>query len=106
MAAENPYLAHLPPQSSFKKERVQLNGSSSSSPSTSTSGSALDGFIPRKVGAAQTIKAMENDRNPFNGKPYSQGYKDILKKRNNLPVFQQMGKLLEVCFYIRMGLGS
>jgi hypothetical protein len=34
---------------------------------------------------------QENDINPFNGKPYSQRYKDIMKKRKDLPVFQQMG---------------
>ena len=35
---------------------------------------------------------QENDINPFNGKPYSQKYKDIMKKRKDLPVFQQMGE--------------
>lgn len=35
---------------------------------------------------------QEHDINPFNGKPYSQKYKDIMQKRKGLPVFQQMGE--------------
>lgn len=36
--------------------------------------------------------SQEHAVNPFNGKPYSQKYRDIMKKRKDLPVFQQMGE--------------
>lgn len=104
MAESNPYLAHL--------NKRQGHGYSNGSGSGSSSSGALDGMQPRKVNGAQCFKAMvslgdiampycdadaivafqENDINPFNGKPYSQKYKDIMKKRKDLPVFQQMGQ--------------
>ena len=48
------------------------------------------------VAARVAPSFQENDINPFNGKPYSQKYKDIMKKRKDLPVFQQMGESLGV----------
>ena len=107
--AANPYLSHLPDQSSLKSKINYSNGMNGSG---SGSGSAIDGFLPRKVNVAQCTKAMvwwrvqrkmclligilvplqEHPVNPFTGKPYSQKYRDILAKRKALPVFQQMGK--------------
>lgn len=109
MAESNPYLAHWNDKPGSSNGGRMGNGTASSS-----KGSALDGFVPRQVNGAQTVKAMvstsagegrslavlicwsytlqEHDINPFNGKPYSQRYKDIMKKRKDLPVFQQMGE--------------
>jgi hypothetical protein len=59
--ADNPYLAHLPSSSSLKKvAAVNGNGTSNGASSSYSSGNggALDGFIPRKVGGAQCLKAM------------------------------------------------
>ena len=104
MADANPYSAYL--------DKNALKGRSYTNGSASSSSGALDGMQPRKVNGAQCFKAMvsldistvlycntnatvalqENDINPFNGKPYSQKYRDIMKKRKDLPVFQQMGQ--------------
>lgn len=56
MATDNPYLAHLNDRgaSSSKGGRYMGNGVNGSS----SSNSALDGFVPRKVNGAQTVKAM------------------------------------------------
>ncbi|KAK9897558.1 hypothetical protein P389DRAFT_58452 [Cystobasidium minutum MCA 4210] len=91
MAESNPYLAHWNDKPGSSNGGRMGNGTASSS-----KGSALDGFVPRQVNGAQTVKAMEHDINPFNGKPYSQRYKDIMKKRKDLPVFQQMDEFFQI----------
>lgn len=55
MAETNPYLAHWNDQPGSSKGGRMGNGVNGSSTSY---GSALDGFVPRQVTGAQTVKAM------------------------------------------------
>lgn len=56
----------------------------------------LSGFQPRQVSAKQVTAALNGAVNPFTKRPHSQRYKDILKKRNALPVAGKMAEFLEV----------
>ncbi|KAJ3045911.1 hypothetical protein HDV00_006177 [Rhizophlyctis rosea] len=67
--SDNPYLAHLnkPPP-----------------------------MIPGKTTAAQAEAWENGENNPFTGRPHTQRYRDILKKRRNLPVHKQRDEFLEM----------
>ena len=62
--ATNPYLTHLPDQSSLKRKIQYSNGTNGSGNGT---GSAIDGFLPRKINVAQCTKAMVRIRTPSTG---------------------------------------
>ncbi|CDO68562.1 hypothetical protein BN946_scf184998.g59 [Trametes cinnabarina] len=72
----------------------------SSSPSTPAPSLGKDdplfGWVPRRVTAAQVLKAMEGDVNPFTKRPHSPAYKKILDARKKLPVFAQMDDFLKM----------
>ena len=72
----NPYLAHLPA------------GQRNVDP--------LAGWIPRNVSADQVRKALDGAVNPFTKRAHTQRYKDILSKRNDLPVAGKMAEFLKV----------
>ena len=63
----------------------------------------MDGFIPRNVTGAQVRAVMEGNVNPFYAPtsgvfrpaPFSDRYRDILKKRKELPVYAQMDEFYE-----------
>ena len=71
---ENPYLAHRSNQAN----------------------SVLDGFIPGKTNAIQARRVEEGEYNPFNGKKFSQRYRDILESRRKLPVHMQRQEFLDL----------
>ena len=48
--------------------------------------------------------ALNGSTNPFTHKPHSQRYKDILKKRNDLPVAGKMAEFLEVRPFLLLSL--
>lgn len=93
----NPYLAHMYPEDQeeedegvdtgygqgygFGKPAGRMNGRSNPS--------ALVGFPRHKTSAAMAKSAEDGPNNPFNGKPLSAEYFNILKIRRNLPVHAQ-----------------
>ncbi|KAK0564775.1 DEAH-box ATP-dependent RNA helicase prp43 [Tilletia horrida] len=85
-AESNPYLANMP-----SSTRGGGGGGNASDP--------LAGLIPRKVTGTQIRSIMEGGINPFaRGKAdavFSSRYKDILKKRKELPVYGQMDEFYE-----------
>lgn len=86
---ENPYLSHLPEAQRYTDSNLT---------SSSSNADPLAGFIPRQVTGAQARKVMEGDINPFSSpspRPFSQKYRDILKKRQDLPVYAQMDEFYE-----------
>ncbi|KAL7278102.1 hypothetical protein ACG7TL_008072 [Trametes sanguinea] len=70
--------------------------SSSPAPQALGKDDPLFGWLPRKVTAAQVLKAMEGDVNPFTKRPHSAQYKKILEARKKLPVFAQMEDFLKM----------
>ncbi len=87
---ENPYLAHMYEEDGaedgnygygYRKAAGRTNGSENSS--------ALAGFQRHKTTAAMAKKAEDGPNNPFNGKPLSEQYFNILETRRNLPVHAQ-----------------
>ena len=89
---DNPYLAHMyeedepePEDNSYGygygKPAGRMNGRGSSS--------ALASFPRHKTNTAMAKKAEDGPNNPFNGKPLSSQYFNILKTRRNLPVHAQ-----------------
>jgi pre-mRNA-splicing factor ATP-dependent RNA helicase DHX15/PRP43 len=87
---ENPYLAHM-----YEEEDVQDAGYNGGygKPTNFTNGrgnySALAGFPRHRTTAAMAKEAEDGPDNPFNGKPLSPQYFNILKTRRNLPVHAQ-----------------
>ncbi len=71
---KNPYLAHL------------NNNEDSSSVK----------LIPGATTVQQAEDAENGDFNPYNGRPFSQKYKDILAKRKSLPVHKQRQDFLDI----------
>lgn len=81
---DNPYLAHLAPA-----DRAE-------------SASPLVGMVPRAVTGKQVRSVLEGNVNPFVyqggshvSRPFSARYKDILAKRQELPVYAQMDEFFE-----------
>jgi pre-mRNA-splicing factor ATP-dependent RNA helicase DHX15/PRP43 len=73
----NPYLAHM-----YEEENGWDNGSNGTS-------TALSKFKRHQTTALQAHKAEDGPNNPFNDRPLSQKYFDILKTRRDLPVHKQ-----------------
>ncbi|PQE28825.1 pre-mRNA-splicing factor atp-dependent RNA helicase prp43 protein [Rutstroemia sp. NJR-2017a BBW] len=80
----NPYLAHM-----YEEE----NGWDNDSNGTST---ALSKFKRHHTTALQAHKVEDGPNNPFNDRPLSQKYFDILKTRRDLPVHKQRQEFLEM----------
>lgn len=89
----NPYLAHM-----YEGEEVEDKGYNGYSNGygkamNRTNGvsdaSTLARFPRHKTTAAMAKKAEDGPNNPFNGKPLSSQYFNILRTRRNLPVHQQ-----------------
>lgn len=77
----NPYLAHM-----FDKEEPFQNGNGES---RDTGDSLMKGFIRHQTTAKMAHAVEDGPLNPFNGKPLSKRYFDILETRRNLPVHLQ-----------------
>ncbi|CAI5514158.1 unnamed protein product, partial [Closterium sp. Naga37s-1] len=60
-----------------------------------TSRQKVDGLADATAAAA-VIAAATAEVNPYNGRPYTQRYFDILEKRKTLPVWQQKQELVEL----------
>ncbi|TPX38177.1 hypothetical protein SmJEL517_g00248 [Synchytrium microbalum] len=73
----NPYLAHL------------QRPAPTSTPSTS-------GLIPGQTTAEQAVALEDGDINPYNARPFTKKYKDILKKRRDLPVNKHRDEFLRL----------
>ncbi|PQE27809.1 pre-mRNA-splicing factor atp-dependent RNA helicase prp43 protein [Rutstroemia sp. NJR-2017a WRK4] len=80
----NPYLAHM-----YEEENGWDNGSNGTS-------TALSKFKRHQTTALQAHKAEDGPNNPFNDRPLSQKYFDILKTRRDLPVHKQRREFLEM----------
>jgi len=76
----NPYLAHM---NDYDKS-YQNNGTN-----YSKSSSGLSHFQRHQTTVKDASKAEDGPLNPFNNKPLSQKYFDILHKRRDLPVHAQ-----------------
>ena len=95
-AKYNPYLAHMGQQEDegpgysngygHGLKSGKLNGAST--------GTTLASFTRHKTTAAMARKAEDGPNNPFNGKPLSTQYFNILKTRRNLPVHSQRDEFL------------
>lgn len=72
-ANDNPYLAHLEPKVKPSK-----------------------GLIPGKTTAEQAEELENGTVNPFSGKEFTNKYREILKKRRDLPVHKQRNEFLEM----------
>ncbi|RPB28210.1 P-loop containing nucleoside triphosphate hydrolase protein [Terfezia boudieri ATCC MYA-4762] len=82
----NPYLAHM-----FDNSEPLQNGNGGSRGS-----STMKGFIRHQTTAKMAHVAEDGPLNPFNEKPLSQKYFDILKLRRNLPVHLQRQEFLDM----------
>ncbi|KAI8049085.1 P-loop containing nucleoside triphosphate hydrolase protein [Syncephalis plumigaleata] len=69
---DNPYLAHL----KEKKKRVKREDAAN----------PIAQFVSGKTTAKQAEEVEDGDVNPFTGRPYTDTYRAILKKRRDLPV--------------------
>jgi pre-mRNA-splicing factor ATP-dependent RNA helicase DHX15/PRP43 len=78
--ADNPYLAHWNDEKPMKSEYGSGSGSGSD---------ALARFQQHATTSKQAKKAEDGPNNPFTGRPLSNNYMSILKKRRDLPVHQQ-----------------
>lgn len=83
----NPYLAHMYENSVENNNYSNGYGRSSQMPNGTVS--ALASFPRHATDAAMARRAEDGPNNPFNGKPLSSQYFDILKMRRNLPVHAQ-----------------
>jgi len=81
----NPYLAHHyeEPASNGYSNGYRSNGNGPGGKGT------LGNFERHKVTSAACKTAEDGPQNPFNSKPLSQEYFNILKVRRNLPVHAQ-----------------
>ncbi|GJP59057.1 hypothetical protein CLOP_g7136 [Closterium sp. NIES-67] len=61
-----------------------------------TSRQKVDGLTDAAAAAAAVIAAAAATINPYNGRPYTQRYFDILEKRRTLPVWQQKQEFVEL----------
>lgn len=94
--ATNPYLAHMfnDEESNDTSEGYEYSngygGVSTGLRQTDSRGAGgLDSFARHQTTAAMAKKAEDGPNNPFNGRPFSQQYMSILKKRRDLPVHYQ-----------------
>ncbi|KAK6599038.1 pre-mRNA splicing factor ATP-dependent RNA helicase prp43 [Botrytis cinerea] len=81
----NPYLAHM-----YEEES---NGWGNGS---NDAGSGLSNFKRHHTTAAQAHEAEDGPANPFNEKPLSKQYFNILKTRRDLPVHKQRQEFLDM----------
>lgn len=89
---ENPYLAHM-----YEEDEIQdtsySSGYSYGKPAGIKNGrgssSALARFPRHETNAAMARRAEDGPNNPFNGKPLSTEYFNIMETRRNLPVHAQ-----------------
>ncbi|KAI9188796.1 DEAH-box ATP-dependent RNA helicase prp43 [Blastocladiella emersonii ATCC 22665] len=66
-------------------------------PNAPTSGKGAFAHMKRgQTSAAQAVALEDGATNPFTGRPHTQKYKDILKKRRELPVSNQRAEFLEL----------
>ncbi|RAL67173.1 hypothetical protein DID88_007951 [Monilinia fructigena] len=82
---ENPYLAHM-----FEEESDDWGNGSNGAVS------GLSKLKRHQTTAAQAHKAEDGPSNPFNDKPLSKQYFNILKTRRNLPVHKQRQEFLDM----------
>ncbi|KAI9885695.1 MAG: exosome non-catalytic core subunit rrp46 [Watsoniomyces obsoletus] len=92
---KNPYLAHMYEDDSSSKPSTEepytgfnVYGSSGTN--------ILEGMLRHQTTAAQATKVEDGPDNPFNGKPLSTRYFNILKTRRDLPVHLQRNEFLEL----------
>ncbi|KAH8601438.1 P-loop containing nucleoside triphosphate hydrolase protein [Bisporella sp. PMI_857] len=85
---KNPYLAHMYPDERYGNGYLQ-NGYGASS-------SSLEKFKRHATTAEQAHAAEDGPDNPFNGKPLSKKYFNILKTRRDLPVHKQRQEFLDM----------
>lgn len=74
----NPYLAHLNEPENLQQQQQQQQ------------------LIPGATTVQQAEDAENGNFNPYNGRPFSQKYKDILAKRKSLPVHKQRQDFLDI----------
>ncbi|KAK9461539.1 P-loop containing nucleoside triphosphate hydrolase protein [Lipomyces oligophaga] len=93
---KNPYLAHL----DSNEEDGSLANKTGPYKRIETRNEVDNGpfaeFIPHETTAEMAIKAEDGPENPFTGRKFTQKYFDILKKRRDLPVFQQREEFLRL----------
>ncbi|KAH8918235.1 P-loop containing nucleoside triphosphate hydrolase protein [Atractiella rhizophila] len=77
----NIYLSHLAPHLQGKM---------------SANATAMEGWVPRKINAKMMLEVMDGETSPFTKRAYSKQYKDILRVRKNLPVFQKAQEFLDL----------
>ena len=75
--SSNPYLEHLPSH-------------------LRSAGGPFDALIPGKTTAKEAFAIEDGAINPLTRTPYSQTYRDILKKRRELPVSKQRQEFLDL----------
>lgn len=86
----NPYLAHM-----YEEEDKSYGNDYENSSNLSWSNGrgigepALETFSRHKTTATMAHQAEDGPNNPFNGRPLSKRYFDILHTRRNLPVHVQ-----------------
>ncbi|ORZ34237.1 putative pre-mRNA splicing factor RNA helicase [Catenaria anguillulae PL171] len=100
-AEANPYLAHLNDDASsssssssrakFQKKPV-INLQTAPTP---TSG-PFAGMTPGATTADQAVRLEDGEVNPFTGRKFTKQYRDIMKKRRELPVAQQRQEFLDL----------
>lgn len=56
----------------------------------------LPPLIPGKITVEQAMQYEDSKENFLNGKPYSERYRDLLKKRRELPVSKHRGVFLDI----------
>ena len=87
----NPYLAHMDEQTddTLGYSNGYGHGMKTSRMNGMSSGTTIGHFPRHETTAAMAKKAEDGPNNPFNGKPLSTQYFNILKTRRNLPVHAQ-----------------
>ena len=76
--SKNPYLKHMYEEEPYGNEY-----------SNGESGAGFKNFVRHETTASQAHIAEDGPLNPFNNKPFSQRYFNILKTRRDLPVHKQ-----------------
>ena len=92
----NPYLAHMDQQQDdgFGYSNGYGHGLKSGTMNGASTGTTLAKFPRHATTAAMASKAEDGPNNPFNGKPLSDQYFNILRTRRNLPVHAQRDEFL------------
>lgn len=85
----NPYLAHLYKDSTEENESKNNYTNSLKKTRGFSDAMGLSNFPRHATDAAMARKAEDGPLNPFNGKPLSKRYFEILQTRRNLPVHAQ-----------------